>query len=201
MFIFIVNVYLQLLVNKEAYVDTLCLLTQPKEGQQQFKNKKQPELTENQTVWKSNNQEVKEETYIQTGRRGRDGQLGREDSAGDKAAAGGPSKVADCGTVQARLELADPTRWWLTDPVAPHSHIDKPGGTKGEPSRPQNPRAPTRGNKASNHRLKTPWGLRRQWEKLPASQESSLERSTGSQNIHKPTHMGISTRTAHFACG
>ena len=36
-------------------VDTLCLLAQPKEGQQQFKNKKQPELTENQTVWKSNN--------------------------------------------------------------------------------------------------------------------------------------------------
>ena len=29
-----------------------------KEGQQ-FKNKKQPELTENQTVWKSDNQRVK----------------------------------------------------------------------------------------------------------------------------------------------
>ena len=48
----------------EAQVDTLCLLAQPKEGQQQFKNKKQPELTENQTVWKSNNQGVKEETFI-----------------------------------------------------------------------------------------------------------------------------------------
>ena len=57
----------------------LCLLAQPKEGQQQFKNKKQPELTENQTVWKSNNQGDKEETFIQTGRRGRDGQLGGED--------------------------------------------------------------------------------------------------------------------------
>ena len=44
-----------------------------------FKNKKQPELTENQTVWKSNNQGVKEETFIQTGRRGGDGQRGRED--------------------------------------------------------------------------------------------------------------------------
>ena len=31
----------------EAQVDTLRLLAQPKEGQQQFKNKKQPELTEN----------------------------------------------------------------------------------------------------------------------------------------------------------
>ena len=45
-----------------------------------FKNKKQPELTENQTVWKSDNQGVKEETFIQTGRRGGDGQPGREDS-------------------------------------------------------------------------------------------------------------------------
>ena len=60
----------------EAYIDTLCLLTQPKEGQQQFKNKKQPELKENQTVGNSNNQGVKEEKFIQMGRRGGDGQLG-----------------------------------------------------------------------------------------------------------------------------
>ena len=60
----------------EAYVDTLRLLAQPKEGQQQFKNKKQPELTENQTAWKSDKQGDKEETFIQTGRRGRDGQAG-----------------------------------------------------------------------------------------------------------------------------
>ena len=64
----------------EAQVDTLCLLAQPKEGQQQFKNKKQPKLTENQTGWKSDNQGVKEDTFIQTGRRGGDGQLGGEDS-------------------------------------------------------------------------------------------------------------------------
>ena len=51
----------------EAWVDTLCLLAQPKVGQQQFKNKK---LTENRTVWKSKNQGDKEETFIQTGRRG-----------------------------------------------------------------------------------------------------------------------------------
>ena len=48
---------------------------------------------------------------------------------GVKAAAGGRSEVVDCGTGQARLQLADPTRWWLTDPVAPHSSIDKPGET------------------------------------------------------------------------
>ena len=63
----------------EAYVETLFLLTQPKEGQQ-FKNKKQPELTENRTVSKSDNQGVKEDTFIQTDRRDGDTQLGREDS-------------------------------------------------------------------------------------------------------------------------
>ena len=56
----------------EAWVDTLRLLAQPKEGQQQFKNKKQPELAENRTVWKSDNQGDKEETFIQTSRRGRE---------------------------------------------------------------------------------------------------------------------------------
>ena len=61
-------------------VDTLCLLAQPREGQ--FKNKKQPELTENRTVWKSYNQADKEETFIQTGRRGRDRHQGGEDSRG-----------------------------------------------------------------------------------------------------------------------
>ena len=48
----------------EAWVDTLCLLAKPKEGQQ-FKNKKQSELTENQTIWKSDNQGDKDETFIQ----------------------------------------------------------------------------------------------------------------------------------------
>ena len=42
-------------------------LAQPKEGQQQLENKKQPELTENQTTRKSDNQGDKEETFIQTG--------------------------------------------------------------------------------------------------------------------------------------
>ena len=56
-----------------------------------------------------------------------------------KAAAGKPSKVADCGMGQARLQLADPTRWWLADPVAPYLCIDKPGGMEGEQSRPCNP--------------------------------------------------------------
>ena len=89
-------------------------------------------MTENPTVWKSDNQGDKEETFIQTGRRGGDGQPGRVRRTHGKVAAGGPSKVADYGMGQARLQLADPTRWWLADPVAPHSCIDKPGGMAGE---------------------------------------------------------------------
>ena len=91
--------YLKLLAKMETQVDTLCLLAQPKEGQQ-FKNKKQTELTENQTEWKSNNQGDKEETFIQTGRRGRDGQQGLVDQGGGglwngpgQAAASRPHKL------------------------------------------------------------------------------------------------------------
>ena len=50
-------------------MDTLHLIAQPKE-EQEFENKKQAELTENRIVWKSDNQGDKEETFIQTGRRG-----------------------------------------------------------------------------------------------------------------------------------
>ena len=38
-----------------------------------------------------------------------------------KAVGGRPSEVADCGAGWARLQLADPTRGWLADPVA-HIH-------------------------------------------------------------------------------
>ena len=122
------RIHLEFPTKMEAYVDTLCLLAQPKEGQQQqFKNKKQPELTENQTVWKSDNQGHKEETFIQTGRRGRDWQLGQRGLA-------------------VRWRLVDPARWrivewgrpgcsyqtpqhggWQT--LWPHIRIDKLGGT------------------------------------------------------------------------
>ena len=61
----------------EAWVDVLCLFVQPKEGKTNLKTnkqKKQSELPENCTVWKSNNRGLKEETFIQTGRRNRDRQ-------------------------------------------------------------------------------------------------------------------------------
>ena len=65
-----------------------------KKGQQQFKNKKQPELPEDKTVWKSDNQGGKEDTLTQTGRRGGDGQLGGEDSRqGGSRRPGGPTFV------------------------------------------------------------------------------------------------------------
>ena len=85
-----------------------------------FKNKKQPELTENLTVWKSDNQGVKEETFIQTGRRGADG------------AAGWRGLVA-------RWWLVDPVRRRLVEQAVSHSRADKPGGTTGEQGRLPNP--------------------------------------------------------------
>ena len=49
--------------------------------------------------------------------------VGGAESTHGKAAAGGPGEVVDCGMGQARLQLADP--------AAPHSRIDRPGGTVG----------------------------------------------------------------------
>ena len=47
------------------------------QGYYQFQNKYQSEVPENRTVQKSNSQGVKEETFIQTGRRSRDEQPGQ----------------------------------------------------------------------------------------------------------------------------
>ena len=80
--------------------------------------------------------------------RGRDGWPGGEDSG--ETAAGGPSKVTDYRTGQARLQLAHPTRWWLADPAAPHLCIDKPGGMAAERNRLHNPGLQRGEIKASN---------------------------------------------------
>ena len=53
---------------------------------------KKAKLPENQNVWKSNNQGVKEETSIQTGKRGGNGQLARERTY-SKTASGGPGQA------------------------------------------------------------------------------------------------------------
>ena len=77
-------------------------------------------MIENQTVEKSNNQGVKEETLIQTGSGGEtDSQVERTPG---KAASGGLDEVVAC-----RLGV-------------PHSCADKPGGTTGERDRLHNTR-------------------------------------------------------------
>ena len=88
-----------------------CFFTQPKKEQQQIQKQK---ATRNarKSVWKSNNQGVNEETFIQTGRRGRDGQP---------------------------VQKGHMARWQLEDQEVPHLHADKPGGTTGERDRLNNP--------------------------------------------------------------
>ena len=68
--------------------------TTKRKDNNKFKSKKQPELTENQTVGKSNNQGVKEEAFIQTGRRGGDRQPGGEDLQQSGGWRTGPSETA-----------------------------------------------------------------------------------------------------------
>ena len=49
------------------------LTTQPQQKiTTKLQNNNCPRSSENQAVWKSNNQGIKEVTFIQTGRRGRD---------------------------------------------------------------------------------------------------------------------------------
>ena len=52
-------------------------------------------MTENRTVWKSDNQGVKEETFIQTSRRGRD--AAEMERTRGKVVAGRPSEVVAGG--------------------------------------------------------------------------------------------------------
>ena len=99
-------------IKSKPYESTLCLLIQPKEGQKQFKNKNQPELTENRTAWKSDNQGVKEETFTQTSRRGGDRQRGWRGLAAPER-----WQIVE-RTGQAVRQLADPS--------APHLRIHKP---------------------------------------------------------------------------
>ena len=83
-----------------------------KKDNNKIKNKKQPEQSETRTVWKSDNQVVKEETFIQTCRRGSDRKPGCKGSA---------------------------AQWRLADQAVPHLRADNPGGTTGEQDGPHNP--------------------------------------------------------------
>ena len=56
-----------------------CLLTQPQQKiTTKLQNNYHPESSENQAVWKSDNQGIKEVTFIQTCRRGGDMETSRE---------------------------------------------------------------------------------------------------------------------------
>ena len=88
-----------------------------KKDTNKFKNKKPPELPENQIAWKSDSQGVKE-TFIQTGRRGGERQQGQKGHL-------------------IRLRTMS-VRWGLADQAVPHSHTDKMVGTTGEQDRQQN---------------------------------------------------------------
>ena len=92
-----------------------CASLHNQKDNDKFKNKKQPELAENQTVWKSDNQGVKEETFIQTGRRVETGS--QVERTRGKAAGGGPGRVS--------WQLADWEKQWLVDWAVPCSRPDK----------------------------------------------------------------------------
>ena len=122
---------------------------------------KNKHLPENQTVWKSDNQGVKEEAFIQTARRGRDRQPGWRGRAAWCRLAGQRGK---CGS------------WWIRwTHICVWINWEEQLGSKRDHT--------TQGSSAGKESLKTSdcknlWGLR-WWEKLLASQQSSLETPTG----------------------
>ena len=72
----------------------------------------------------------------------------------------------------------------LADPSAPHLCIDKQEGTAGERDRPLNLGHQLGEIKPQTSDLKLLWGLRWQQEKLPVSQERSLERGLERAQAH-----------------
>ena len=108
-----------------------------------LKTKNKPETrkqTENRIVWKYNNQRVKEETFIQTGKRGGHWQSGWRRH-------------------MVRRQVAEQT--------VPHLRADKPGGTTADQDRPCNPGFQHGQNKDSEPlAVKSLWRLW-WWEKLP----------------------------------
>ena len=66
----------------------MASLHNQKKDNNQFKNKKQSELPENQTAWTPDNQEVKEEIFIQTSKRGREGQRRQRGAAKEERMSG-----------------------------------------------------------------------------------------------------------------
>ena len=127
-----------------------------------FKNKNNQSSQKIEPYGSLTTKELKKKHFIQTGRRGGDGQhrqrgctaRQRLENLAGETAAGGPGSPTICMQINWENNLG----------VRQATH----------------PRVPVWGNKASKPVTeKNLWGLRRQ-EKLPVSQESTLERPTGS---------------------
>ena len=105
----------------EVYIDTLCLLAQPKEGQQQFKDKKTTKTDRKSKPHRSlTTKEIK------------------------KKHSSRPVGGAETGSQDRRDSWRQ-----LADSAAPHSHIDNREERQGVKWTAQ-PRATALGNKASN---------------------------------------------------
>ena len=97
-----------------------------------LKTKSQPELPENQTLWKSDNQGVKEETFNQMGRKGRDRQPGQR----------GHETRWQLEDWEGKVEVG---RW-----AVPHLCLDNLEVTTGKRDRPCHPRFQRRKRKPQN---------------------------------------------------
>ena len=85
-------------------------------------------MLENQTVWKSNNQEVKEETSIQTSRRGGDWQLlGGEDSllGGSQRTRAGEAVAGRVGSLTFACGQTRKNNWGVRQSCNPGSSAGK----------------------------------------------------------------------------
>ena len=98
---------------------------------------------------------------LKTGRRGGDGQQGQRGLA-------------------ARQRLEGRARWWMVEWAIPHFCVYKLGETTEERDRLRNPGLQHVEYKALKPMTEKTCGCWELWVKLPASQESSLERPTGS---------------------
>ena len=161
----------------EAPVDTLCLLAQQKEGQQQIKKPKNNQNWQKIKLYGSpttKDLKKKHSSRVEGG-----AETGsRAERTWGKAVLEDPGGQG-CGW-RARRWMADLARQRIANWAVPHSSADKLGGRTGEQDRPWNPGFQLGEIKLQTSDWKHLWGLRWQWEKLPASQESSLERPTDS---------------------
>ena len=85
-------------------VSTYASLHNQKKDNNKFKNKKQPELTEIKLYGSPTTKEIKKKYSSRLVGGAETGSWAERSHC--KAAAGGPSEVTDCGTGQARLQLA-----------------------------------------------------------------------------------------------